>query len=171
MMEKWLMIDNNVEYPVEINDNFQDYVYHHNKNYPVNAVSWCEARDEDLRHQMDISPEGKVVYKPAAGISKARETMFRYTPEFSKIRGPVLSIFPIRDETYYVLPFMTKEQQAHMVEFYYAAQLPWFRHCIEQFRRAVPQAKIVELPRSHTYFFITQEEFIYNEMKTFLQDF
>ncbi len=171
MMEMWLKIDNIVEYPAEIYDNYHDYVYHHNRNYPVNAASWCEARDEDLRHQITISPEGKVVYKPEAGISKARETMFAYTPEFSKIRAPVLSIFPIRDETYYVLPFMTQEQQAQMVELYHAAQLPWFRHCIKQFRRAVPHAKIVELPHSHTYFFITQGEIVYNEMKAFFQDF
>ncbi len=170
MMETWLKIDNNVEYPVEIYDNFHDFTYHQNKNYPANAASWCEARDEDLRHQMMISPEGKVVYKSAAGISKARETMFGYSPEFPKIRAPVLSIFPIRDDTYYVLPFMTKEQQAQMIEFYYAAQLPWFRHCIEQFRRDVPHAKIVELPHSHTYCFITQEDLVYHEMRMFLLD-
>ena len=96
--------------------------------------------------------------------------MFGYTPEFSKIRAPVLSIFPIRNETYYVLPIMTKDQQAQMIELYHAVQLPWFQHCIEQFRRAVPHAKIVELPHSHTYFFITQEELVYHEMRMFLGD-
>ncbi len=170
MMEAWLKIDVHVEYPDDIFNNFHDYVYHQNKNYPANAVSWCEAREEDLRHQMEISPEGKVVYKPGAGISKARETMFGYTPEFSQIRASVLSIFPIRDETYYVLPFMTQEQQAQMMELFDTVQLPWIRHCIEQFRLDVPHAKIVELPHSHTYCFITQEELVYNEMRMFLMD-
>jgi len=171
MVETWYRIDDQVEYPAERYVNFNDYVYHKNKNFPANAASWCEAREVDLQHQMEIDPEGKVSYKPAVGIGKARETMFGYTPEFSKIRAPVLSIFPIRDETYYVLPFMTEEQQAQMIAFYYEAQLPWFRHCIEQFRRAVPQAKIIELPHSHTYFFITQADLVYNEMKAFLQNF
>jgi hypothetical protein len=120
---------------------------------------------------MTINPEEKVVYKGTEGINKARkETMFGYTPDHSKIRAPVLSIFPIRDNTYYVSPFMTQEQQAQMIEYFDTVQLPWTRHNIEQFRRDVPHAKIVELPHSHTYFFITQEELVYNEMRLFLLD-
>jgi hypothetical protein len=118
-----------------------------------------------------VNSEGKVVYKVSEEINKSiRETMSGYTPEFYKIHLPVLCIFPIRGNTYYVAPFMTKPQQAQMVEFYETVQLPWTRHCIEQFRRDVPHAKIVELPHSHTYFFITQEELVYNEMKKFLLD-
>ena len=170
MLDKWSLIENEVEFPAENYDNFDDYVYQNNQNFPANAASWCEARETDLRHQMEMSPEGKWVFKASAGVGNARETMFGYTPEFSKIRAPVLSIFPIRGETYYVLPFMTKEQQARMLELYHAVQLPWFRTCIEQFRQAVPHARIVELPNSHTYFFITQEERVFEEMNMFLQE-
>jgi non-heme chloroperoxidase len=168
--EKWP----DIKYPDEedIFDNIADFIKHRKKTFTPNATSWCEARDEDLRHQIKISPEGKVVYKAADGISKAiTETMSGYTPEYAKIRAPVLCIFPIRDNTYYVAPFMTKPQQAQMVEFYETVQLPWTRHCIEQFRRDVPHAKIVELPHSHTYFFITQEELVFNEMRMFLLDY
>ncbi|MCL5998281.1 MAG: alpha/beta hydrolase [Chloroflexi bacterium] len=167
--EKWPVI----QYPDEdgIYDNLSDFMYHYKKDYPANAACWCEAMDANLRHQMKISPEGKVVYKATEGISKAcAETMFGYTPEYAKIRTPVLSIFPIRDNTYYVTPFMTKEQQAQMMEFFDSVLLPWTRHCIEQFRRDVPHAKIVELAHSHTYCFITQEELVYNEMRRFLLD-
>ncbi len=64
---------------------------------------------------------------------------------------------------------MAQEQQAEMLEFYDTVQLPWFRHCIDQFRRDVPYAKIVELQNSHTYFFITDEERVFKEMMSFLQ--
>ncbi len=167
MMEKWPEI----EYPGEdgIFENLSDYIYQNNKNYPVTAASWCEAREEDLRHQVTISPEGKVVGKGTEGIYKAiHETMFGYTPEHVKIHAPVLCIYPIRDRTYYVTLFMTKEQQAKMLEFYDTVQLPWFRHCIDQFQHDVPHAKIVELPNSHTYFFMTDEERVYNEIISFL---
>ncbi|HEU0294425.1 MAG TPA: alpha/beta hydrolase [Anaerolineales bacterium] len=169
--EKWPTMD--IEYPAEngVYDNFSDFVYHRNKNYPTNATSWCDAREEDLRHQTKLNQEGKVVYKVTASIRKAiTETMFAYTPEYDQIRAPVLSIFPIRGNTYYVTAFMTEEQQAQMMEFYDAVQFPWMRHCIEQFRLAVPQAKIVELPDSHTYCFITQEELVCDEMRRFLLD-
>jgi pimeloyl-ACP methyl ester carboxylesterase len=171
MEEKWPELD--IEYSAEngIYDNISDFVYHRNQNYPANAASWCEARDEDLRHQLKINAEGKVVYKTTEITHKAiTETMFRYTPEYGKIHVPVLSIFPIRDNTYYVTAFMNKEQQAQMMEFFDTVQLPWMRHCIEQFRRDVPHAKIVELSHSHTYCFITQEELVYNEMRKFLLD-
>jgi pimeloyl-ACP methyl ester carboxylesterase len=169
MMEQWLEVEENVQFPKECWDNFDDYVYHHNKNFPVNAASWCEARASDLRHQMMIGLDGKIVYR-SSGVSKARETMYKYTPEFARIQSPVLSIFPIRDETYYVLPFMTEEQKKQMIELYYAAQLPWFKHCIQQFRRDVPHAQVNELSHSHTYFFITHEDLVYKEMKTFFLD-
>lgn len=171
MMEMWSKIEDKVEFPDDHYENFDDYISQQKQNFPVIAASWCEAREEDWRNQMMISPDGKIAWKPSVGISKARKTMFSYTPEFSKIRGPVLSIFPIRDETYYILPFITKEQHAQMIDLYYAAQLPWFQQCVEQFQKAVPQAKIVALSHSHTYFFITQEELVYNEMRKFLQDF
>ncbi len=170
MQEKWPEMD--IETPVEsgVYDNLADFVYHSNKNYPANAASWCEAMEENIRYQMMINPEGKVVYKTTEGIHKAiTETMFGYTPEYEQIHAPVLGIFPLRDNTYYVTAFMTEEQQARMVEFFDTVQLPWMRHCIEKFRQEVPHAKIVELPHSHTYCFITQEEQVYSAMREFLE--
>jgi pimeloyl-ACP methyl ester carboxylesterase len=167
--ENWPDID----YPAEesIFDNIPDFIEYRKKTLTPNMTSWCEARDEDVRNQVTINPEGKVVYKVSDSIIKTiQETMSGYTPEFSKISAPVLCIFPVRDNTYYVAPFMTQSQQEKMVEFYETVQLPWTRHCIEQFRRDVPYAKIVELPHSHTYFFITQEGLVYNEMRVFLLD-
>ena len=51
---------------------------------------------------------------------------------------------------------------------YHEFQLSWFRHTIEQFRRAVPHARMVELEDSHTYFFITQADAVYQEMMDWL---
>lgn len=172
MMDAWMKIDQEVRYPVESEaySSLDDYVYQHNQYFPVNAASWCEAREEDLRHQMEVSPEGKIVYKAASGVGKARETMFRYTPEFSKMRAPVLAIFPIRPSTYYITPFMSPAQQEQMQELYRTLQLPWFRFCIDQFRRDVPHARILEIPDSHTYVFITHEEQVFNAMRAFLAE-
>ncbi len=167
MLANWPDID----YPEDngVYNSLEDFIAHNNANLSANASSWCEARTEDVRHQVKIGPEGKVVYKSTEGITNAwRATMFGYAPEFAKISSPTLAIFPIRPKTYYITPFMTKEQQAQMIEDYKTYQLPWFRRCIDNFRRAVPQAKVVELPDSHTYFFITQAERVYQEMVDFL---
>ena len=79
-----------------------------------------------------------------------------------------MCIFPIRDNTYYIWPFMNEAQRKQMVEYFETVQGPWLQRSIEQFRRDVPHAKIVELPHSHTYFILTQEELVYNEMMMFL---
>ncbi len=96
MMERWPEID----YPTEdgVYKDLADYVDHNNKNYPANAAFWCEAREENLRHQVTINPGGKVVGKGTEAIYKAiHETMFGDTPEHASIRAPLLCIFPIRD--------------------------------------------------------------------------
>jgi pimeloyl-ACP methyl ester carboxylesterase len=90
-------------------------------------------------------------------------------PEDSQIQAPVLSIYADKPKTYSVSPnYMTGEQQAQMVEFYETVQQPWNRHCIEQFQRNVPHAKIVIIPNGHHYCFIQQEEQVLEEMMAFL---
>ncbi|MBE0696307.1 MAG: alpha/beta hydrolase [Anaerolineaceae bacterium] len=171
MIAKWPKIS----YPEDngVFDTIADFLENQRKTVGPYATSWCEVRDEELSHQLTINPQGKVVYKGTEGIWKAiREMRDSYTPDFdfAKISAPTLSIFPIRDNTYYIFPFMDQSERAQMVEFYDSVQLPWYRQCIENFRRDVPHAKIVELQHSHTYFIITQEELVFNEMRMFLQD-
>jgi hypothetical protein len=55
-----------------------------------------------------------------------------------------------------------------MLEFFDKFQQPWNLHSIEKFRRDVPHARIVEIPKGHHFCFIQQEEMVYHEMRKFL---
>ncbi len=60
--EKWPVKD--VEEPPDngVYDNITDLSAHYQRNSPAFAAIWNEAMDEELRHQVMINPEGKVVY-------------------------------------------------------------------------------------------------------------
>jgi len=168
MIEKWP----DFEFPKQPEfDNIPDYLEYQRKTVGPYAACWCEARATELSHQLTLNPEGKVVYKGTEAHWKAiQETRESYTPEFDfdKITAPTLCIFPIRDNTYYIWSFMNEAQRKQMVEYFETVQGPWLQRSIEQFRRHVPHAKIVELPHSHTYFILMQAELVYNEMMMFL---
>ena len=163
----------NIEIPGENGDYYtaEELAAHLQWAYPSFATIWSELMDEHHRHEVKLNTEGKVVWKMSDGIAKAiNQTASSYVPEDAKIQAPVLSIYAIKENNYYVSPnYMTVEQQAQMVEFFETVQQPWNRHCIEQFRRNVPHAKIVEIPRGHHYCFIKQEELVFDEMRKFLR--
>lgn len=148
----------------------QDQVAFLRKAYPSFEAIWGEVMEEHHLHEVRRTPQGKMVYKMSDEISKAiSDTVASYVPEDAKIRAPVLSIYAIKKNTYSVAPaYMTEEQQTQMIEFFDKFQQPWNMHCIEQFRRNVPHAIIVEISDAHHYCFIEQEELIFNVMRTFL---
>jgi non-heme chloroperoxidase len=148
----------------------EDYAAFIKKGYPSLGAIWNDLMDEHFRHEVEINLEGKVVDKMSDVIGKAiDETIFSYVPENAKIQAPVLSIYAIKPNTYYVATgYMTKEQQNSMVEFFNEVAQPWNLKCIELFRENVPHARIVELPNAHHYCFIQQEEDVYRAMRNFL---
>ncbi len=170
MIENWPKIT----YPEEngVFDSIEDFLNNQRKTIGPYDSSWCEARDEELRHQVTLNAAGKVVYKGTEATWKAiLETRDSYSPDedYQKITAPTLAIFPMRDKTYYICPFMNERERAQMVAYFENFQGPWFQRCIEQFNRNIPHAKVVELPHSHTYFIITQANRVYDEMMQFLQ--
>lgn len=164
----------NIEIPGENDDYYtaEEMAAHLRWVYPSFAAIWSELMDEHHRHEVMFTPENKVVWKMSEGITKAiNDTGSSYVPEDAKIQAPVLSIYASKENTYFVSPnYMTAAEQAQMVEFFETVQEPWNRHCIEQFRRNVPHAKIVIIPNGHHYCFIKQEELVFEEMQLFLRD-
>ena len=143
--------------------------------FPSLAEIWGEVMDEHILHEVHTNAEGKVVDKISDAISKAiDDTMTSYVPEDAKIQAPVLSFYAIKKKAYPVSPAYPQEIQAELQarqdEHFEAFVQPWVLHSIEQFRRDVPHAKVVEIPNGHHFCFIKQEELVYNEMRTFLLD-
>ncbi len=159
--------------PPGANDDYytiEDYVAARKRGSPSLAAIWGELMDEEIRHSITTSSDGRVVDKMSATISKAlNDTLTSYKPEESNIQAPVLSIYTILDSAYFLSPdFMTEEQQAEVIEFIDTLRPPHQRECIEQFRRHVPHARIVEIPRGHHYCFIKHEALVFEEMRSFL---
>lgn len=163
---------NGVEIPGAKDDYYsiQEYVAFVKRTYPSLGAIWGDLLDEHILHEVKINSDGKVIDKMSDVISKAiNDTIAGYIPEDAKIRAPVLSIYAIRENTYFVAPaYMTEELQARMIEFFERFQQPWNMHSIEKFRRDVPHARIVEIPNGHHYCFMKQEELVCTETRTFL---
>jgi non-heme chloroperoxidase len=162
----------NIAIPGANDDHYtiEDYVAAVKRAYPSLAAIWGEVMDEDVLHAVKTSPEGKIVDRMSEAIVAAISASINsYKPEYSKIKVPVLSIFAINDGAYYLSSdYMTVEQQAQVMDFYDHVRPPLHHESIEQFRRSVPHAKIIVIPKSHHYCFFTHEELVYNEMREFL---
>jgi pimeloyl-ACP methyl ester carboxylesterase len=124
----------------------RDYVDFIKRTYPPLAAIWGELMDEHLRHAVEMDAHGKVVDKMSESIGRAfNDTMFSYVPEDAKILAPTLSVYAMRENSYFVsTAYMSEKQQAQMIKFFDTWFLPWCKHSILKFRRNVPHAKIVE---------------------------
>lgn len=161
----------NIPIPGANNDYYsiEEYIASIKRCYPYWAVIWGEVVQEEILHAVKKSPEGKIVDKMADAIEQAfRDTLNSYTPENSKLQAPVLSIYAILDGKDALADYMTEEQKALVTEFFDTIRPPLTRECIEQFRREVPNAKIIEIPKGHHHCFMKQEELVFNEMRKFL---
>jgi non-heme chloroperoxidase len=170
MMEKYPL--RNIPIPGINDDHYtiEDYVAATKRAYPSLAAIWNEVMDEDVLHAVKKDPDGKIIDRMSESIANAlRSTLNSYTLEDEKIQAPVLSIFAINNGAFYLSPdYMTEEQQAQVIDFYDNVRPPLQHECIEQFRRSVPHAKIVVIPKGHHYCFIKHEELVLDEMRKFL---
>ena len=157
-------------WPEESPDTMEDCIATIRRLYAALDAIWDEAMDEQTRHGLKITPEGKVVDKMSDTISKAiNDTFASYTPEYSRIGAPVLSFFTLQDGTGFLSSdYMTEDQKALVLDYFKTVRQPYSRQYIEQFQRKVPQAKVVVIPHGHHYCFIKQEELVFEEMRKFL---
>ena len=148
----------------------EDYVAATKRAFPSLAAIWNEVMDEEFLHAVKKDPDGKIVDRQSGAIANAlRGAIDSYTPEGERIQAPVLSIFAINNGAFYLAPdYMTEDQQAQVIDFYDNVRPPLQHECIEQFRRSVPHAKIVVIPKGHHYCFFTHEAFVVDEMRKFL---
>lgn len=161
--------------PPGANDHYysiDDYAAFLKRAYPSLALIWNEVLDVEVVHWVKQTPEGKVVDKMSDAIGKAiQATLNSYRLEYAKIQSPVLSFFALPDSAYYLsTDFMSEEQQAQVIEFIDTVLNPYYREWIEQFRRTVLHARIVEILHGHHYCFIMHEELVFEEMRKFLLD-
>jgi len=135
---------------------------------PDLAKIWSATWDESIIYDLVKTPQGKFTEKDTSSIAKQMiDGANGYNPQKANIQVPVLSFVAISNP---IPPeFYTKEQKKLMFEFHHEKWMPFKKKEMNMFINDIPQAKVIEIPESHHYCFITQEEFIYNEMRKFLQ--
>jgi len=148
----------------------QDYFAAMKRAYHSLAVVWNDAMEASSLHEINKTPEGKIVDRMSDAISKSiTDTLTSYVPEDSKITAPTLAFFAMSKGTYSISDdWMTDEQKAQLMNHFETTENSWTRENIQQFRQNVPHAIIIEVPQGHHYCFIKQDELAYDEMWKFL---
>ncbi len=158
--------------PPGMNDDhytIEDYIAANKRASPALAAIWSEVMEVEVRHSVKVNTEGKIVDKMSDAIGAAlHETIVHYAPEDTQIRAPVLSFFALTAGTVFLADFMSAEQQAQVIEFFDTVRTPWLRAWIEEYRRRVPHAKIIEIPKGHHMCFIQQADIVFEEMRRFV---
>lgn len=147
-----------------------DYFAAMKRAFPLFSTIWTEAMEEQCRHNVTRTPDGKIVEKMSDTISKIiRDTLTSYIPEDSKIKAPTLSFYAISKGVYNISEdWMTVEQKNEIINHVETRENSWTRKSIELFRKNVPHARIIEIPQGHHHCFIKHEELVYEEMRKFL---
>jgi pimeloyl-ACP methyl ester carboxylesterase len=157
-------------WPGDYFDTVEDFNATIKRLYPSLALIWDEVMEEQTKHTLKTTPDGKVMDKMSeAEFNAINNTIKSYVPEYAKIRVPVLSFFAHQDGSAFLSSeYMTEEQKALVIDFFKTVRQPYNRQYFEQFRHKLPYAKIVEIPNGHHYCFIKQEEIVFEEMMKFL---
>jgi len=148
----------------------EEYFAATRRAYPSFQPIWTEAMAQQSLHEITKTPEGKIVDKMSIEINKSIvNTLISYVPKDSKIKSPTLAFFAMGKGIYSLEnDWMTEEQKAQIMNHFEKVETPWTRENIEQFKRNVPHAKVIEIPQGHHWCFIKHEEFVYEEMRKFL---
>ncbi len=157
-------------WPAEPLTSIEEFAATIKRLYPSLAAIWGPEMEAELRANVAITPEGKVVDKMSDAINSAlTETMKTYWPDYASIRVPMLSFFVLIDGSDYLSSeYMTAEQKAQVFDYYRNDRWPYYQEYIEKFRSSLPHARVVVIPNGHHYCFLKQEELVFNEMRSFL---
>lgn len=158
-------------WPADEPRSFEAYADILRRRYPALDAVWGAPMEMHLRHTVRTTPDGRVVDRMPAAVAAAIQAAFAgFTPQYAALRMPVLGIICLRDGTDYLSPeYMTGEQKTQVLEYFGADLLPQVRRIIEHFRRAVPHARVLEIPGGHHYCFLKHEELVAAAMRDFLQ--
>ena len=148
----------------------EDYFAAMKRAYPSFNAIWTDAMEEQSLKEITKTTEGKIVDRMSDDINKAlMDTLTNYELEDSQINVPTLAFFSLSKGLYAISDdWMTDGQKIDLRNHVLTREEAWTRDSIEQFRRNVPQAEIIEISNGHHYCFINDEDLVYEEMRSFL---
>lgn len=131
---------------------------------------WSDAVEADGR-AVNLQPDGTVKLDPLSeSVSKQLfEGMAQHQPNFAKIKVPVLAFYAVAQSHPGILPDANAETKRKAEKYWNEVFLPRQREQINDFKRAVPAARVVELDAPHLCFIrASDEERIVSEMLNFI---
>ena len=141
-------------------------------DYPGLASVWCDALEAQGMEEIEVAPDGKIVETQSEAIGAAcMDTLKNCAPEEAKIKLPVLGIYAVNNCEYYIADWMTEEQKTQVREHFVLRNDPWQEENIANFKKNMPHARVVVIPRGHHFCFLKKEEEVYTAMRDFLQFF
>jgi pimeloyl-ACP methyl ester carboxylesterase len=158
-------------WPADDPRSFKEYASIVRRRYPALDAVWGAPMETQLRHTVRTTPDGRVVDRMPGHVAAALQATFAgYAPHYAALRMPVLAISCLRDGTDYLSSeYMTEEQRAQVLEYFSDDLLPQVHRSLERFRRAVPHARVLEIPGGHHYCFLKHGQVVVAAMRDFLQ--
>jgi len=147
----------------------EEYAAYVKYTRPDLAQIWNETLEETIIHDLEKNPTGKYVEKDTSSIGQQMlQGATTYSPHHANIKVPVLSFVAISNP---VRPIYFSEEQKRVADdFHRSKWLPFQKREVAQFKKDIPQAKVIEIPNGHHYCFIAQENLVHEEMRKFLLD-
>lgn len=127
--------------------------------------------ESELRQVYAANPDGTV--GSYLGSGKVREAMFRglEKPDFARVKVPVLAFFvapvSLNDEIRKYQP-QTEEERAALEQQYRFDMAVRDRH-MQDLKKGVPSARVVELSNANFYVFLSNEADLLRELPTFVK--
>jgi len=145
----------------------EEYIGYIKDIRPDLAQIWNETWDAAASFDLVRNSDGKHIEKDTSSIGKQMtEGMVEYKPDHANIKVPVLSFVAVYEPL--VPAYFTEEQNRTMLEFDRANWIPFQQKEMAKFKKEIPQAKIIEIPDSNHYCFMSNEDLVYDEMRDFL---
>jgi pimeloyl-ACP methyl ester carboxylesterase len=160
---------NSIQPPIEKSEfaTVEEYIEYLKYLRPDLAIIWNEIFDTTVMFDLEKNEAGKFVQKDtSASMRQMIESATTYDPEHANIKVPVLKIDakfdPVRPS------YFTEEQRKAADDFHRNQYMSFARQVTIRFRKTIPQARVIEIPNSHHYCFISDEDLVYEEMRKFL---
>ena len=133
----------------------------------IHGVAFPEA---EVRQQYAANPDGTVGKYLVS--SQVREAMFKglEKPDFTRIKVPVLAFFaaPISLEDEILKYQPRNEDQRSAVEQQYRFEMAVRDRHVQDLKKGVPSARIVELSNANFYIFLSNEGDLLRELQSFI---
>lgn len=156
--------------PPEVKKEFssvEEYIAYIKYVRPDLAQIWNETWDQVAGFDLVKDSDGKYIERDTSSIGKQMiEGTIGYEPDHANITVPVLSFVAVYNPL--APEYFTAEQKKTMLEFDQANWIPFQQREIVKFKKDIPQAMVIEIPKSHHYCFMSKEDFVYKEMRKFL---